>query len=345
MEVVKRKIALFNVTDIVDHNPGCRATVQGLKEALGVNLMNQFPLGFAYSFFNESNLWFHKNTFEKSYNLFKNDKNILILLKYLDVVIINAEGTIHSNSIGAKTLLAFIRLSKELGKKVYVVNGSFYNLKPSLLKILSCSDVLYVREVESYQYLLKNNINAELVLDCAFLTDFIKTRSIENKEGCIFTPGVIFNHNTYKTEEELKNLIKLQFKEIKKKYTTPVYLKIEARETKYADLWIELGGEVVDATKILIKDLLDILDQFELIISGRYHILLFGLMLNSKLIPLESNTPKILGLLRSFNESNNYLIQDILNNKLNLNNHYHFDISVNQVKNKILSSYSKLFEE
>lgn len=342
MEESKLKIGLFNVTSLHDKNPGCRATVEGLKTAINEELLYQIPLGFGYQYFNLVKKTFilrKSSSYTEQYTLFKSNPDYISLLTTLDVIIINAEGTIHSDKVGAKALLSFVKLGKQLKKRVYIVNGSYYNLSDNLLTILKSADKIFVRERASYDYLMKNEIKSFLVYDCAFLTKY----SISNKisSGCLYTPGVFFTYGKERNEQKLLEIIKGHFESIEGEYEKPVFLLIDKLEFKFADYWIKLGGEVIDATSLSVEELLQIISEYELVISGRYHILLFALMANCKTIPLESNSNKIMGLYYNFSDSD-IIVQDSLRTTINLEKKIKLQVDLDIIVQDIVSAYAKL---
>jgi len=337
------KIALFNVTNLVDNNPGCRATISGLKKAIGEDIVYQFPMGMGYHYFQQKeNLFFKKtDTFNNAYLKLKKNKDYERFIVTSDVIIINSEGTIHSNSIGAKTLLAFAKLSKEYRKKVFLVNGSYFNLNEELIDIIRSCDKVYVREIKSYDYLLKSNVKSFLVPDCAFLTEF-KFASIKHNK-CLYTPGVVFSYGEKKEDVDVNSILFSHYEIIRKKYRTPVFLLIEEKERVLANKWIEYGGDVIDSTKLSINNLLTRISEFENMISGRYHILLFALMCQVRTVPLSSNTFKILGLYETFSTDIDIFLQDSLNPKIDINQTLLLDVDLDAIRERILLSYKELF--
>ena len=332
------ELALFNATDLVDNNPGCRATMLCLRNQLKGEIVYEFPLGFGYNYFNIKSFFLNKNKrFSKGFSKVESNVDLIKKIENVDYVIINSEGTIHSDSLGAKTLLSFAKLAKQVGKKVFLVNGSYYNLSDKLLDIIKSCDKVYVREKVSFDYLINKNINAELVLDCAFL---IKTNHLTNRtrQNVLYTPGVIFNYSKDST-----SLLIEHFNTLKKYYAKPVFLQIENSEEDLVALWKKLGGEVIDSTKIEIKKLLELINSFELVVSGRYHILLFSLMCGVDTLPLKSNTNKIIGLYRNFNINTHDLKRFNEVDSFKLEDKIHFRLNIEKIRHDIVMAYDKLF--
>lgn len=341
MGVDHQRIALFNVTDIVDSNPGCQATVKGLRKAISREFIYQLPLGYGYHYFEGSKVIDRilKPSFSKVHARVSSDKNYRWLLKFVDIIVINAEGTIHSDSVGARTLLSFARLAKEMRKKVYIVNGSYYNLSAELIEILKTCDALYVREKASMNYLETNGVNALLVPDCAFLNDF---QQAEKEKKTLYTPGVLFNYGKEKQGKDLNQILKSHFSIISEKGQTPSFLQIEPKEQKLAEFWKGLGGNVINSAELSVNELLHEISKFDTVISGRYHILLFALMVNAKTIPLTSNSKKINGLYKTFG-SLEVEPQDVFNQHISIDNTVELQLDLNQIQETIKASYAKLF--
>ena len=135
-----RRIILFNDTSAIEHNPGCYITVTELKKNLIKNypssVIETFPLGFGYEYFKDC------DSVNRILRIFKLSKLIRRVkwrqaakrlfnkkLKSIcgdSLIVINAEGTIHHNTLGGSTLLGIAYILSRKGYNVKVVNGSFY---------------------------------------------------------------------------------------------------------------------------------------------------------------------------------------------------------------------------
>lgn len=336
------RLALFNVTSLIDTNPGCKATISGLKKAINKDFTYQFPIGIGYQFFqsNKKSFFSKSSPFSNVYLKFKQNTDYLSFLLSIDYIVINAEGTIHHDAVGAKALLSFAKFGKELNKKVFIVNGSFYDLNEDLLNILKISDKIFVREKKSFEYLQKKKIESRLIPDCAFLADFKSSPDLNY--SCLYTPGVTFTYGQGNSEERLVESLKLHFLIISKKYKNPSFLLIDKKEMFFAELWVSLGGTILDATSLDINLLLERISEFDLVVSGRYHILLFAIMCNVKTIPLTSNTDKIEGLYLTF-DNRKISVQDCLTKDLDIDNPIKLDIDLNIIRSNIIMAYTQLF--
>lgn len=342
------KVLFFNDTRI-ETNPGCHATVNGL-----INFLNEYlnkpsvefiPLGTEYDLFKKDR--FIKRTklrillkkilvklnvfsfFFSSKNYYGIDfykwkrkslkglsKEIRCKINNADLVIINMEGTIHHDSIGALTLLGIALYSKSIGKKVALVNGSYQDINQKLTDaILPKIDFLSVRELLSYEYLKKRNIKVNLIPDFAFRVNlYNENASFKNRfnEGkyCLYTPGVLAAYPNQKGSISIDD-IKHHIKEIRILGYKPVFLKIEESEE-----FIEKELTKLDVSCISYDDGLNysnigtLLKSFDLLITGRYHIGIFGLINKTKTYFFKSNTYKIEGMLKMLQVSDNIILDD-----------------------------------
>jgi polysaccharide pyruvyl transferase WcaK-like protein len=252
-----------------------------------------------------------------------------------DLIIINMEGTIHHNNVGGFTLLGLAYYSKIRNKKVALVNGSYQMMNNQLtLKVLRKVDFTSVREVNSYNYLRKKKLEIFLIPDFAFKADINSQLEIKvsdelqkNVEGkkCLYTVGVLGiypNQIDYIALETIKSHI-IQIKQIG---YIPYYLKIEEGENVIEKELFKLGVNTISYENgITYKNIGVVLNSFELLITGRYHIGIFGLMNQIPTFFLKSNTYKIEGLLTMLGLENNMIKNnDILSvkNKINIRKQY-----------------------
>lgn len=276
--------------------------------------------------------------FNKWKNVALNDFSSIIKdkIKSSDLIIINMEGTIHHNSVGGLTLMGLAYYSKKKNKKVALVNGSYQLMDEQLtLKVLKEVNFISVREVNSYYYLIKKGLNVCLIPDFAFraninsnleLKNIMKIKfEIEEKKKCLYTIGVL---GVYQNQRDYVNfdVIKRHILDIKQLGYTPYYLKIEDKEGDIEKKLYNLGVNIISYEDgITYKNIGTVLNSFDLLITGRYHIGIFGLMNKIPTFFLKSNTYKIEGLLKMLNIENNMIINDdilSIENKINYVNAY-----------------------
>ena len=228
-----------------------------------------------------------------------------------DLVIVNMEGTIHNNRVGGFALLGLAYFAKTQGKKVAMVNGSYQNMPEELTKsVLNRFDFISVREIESYKYLKSNEIDLNLIPDFAFRAKIDEkiekigsiTKLVKNKK-CLYTVGVLGAFPNQKNGINLNQITK-HINTIKKMGYSPIFLKIEEAENYIESHLSNLGVSTISYNNgIKYSNMGSVLSEFDLLVTGRYHIGIFGLMTHIKTLFLESNTFKIEGLLEMLNLS------------------------------------------
>jgi polysaccharide pyruvyl transferase WcaK-like protein len=308
----------------VEKNPGCHATVNSLiefiKESLGNVKIETLPLGQDYNVFVGKNFiksgFFYKifskikickaNNFNYTYWKKVALKELSIKTKKAidasDIVVVNMEGTIHNNNIGALTLLAMVYYSKHKRKKVAMVNGSYFNMNHILTKkVLSKIDFLSVREPASNRYLKSLKINSKIIPDFAFKSSIfneINDLNLAAKKKCLYTSGVLGVYPNMKGGISIEK-IKNQIIKIKELGYQPYFLIIEPKEEFIVDELIKLNVETIYSYKdgFCYSNLGTLLKHFDLLVTGRYHVGIFGLMSNVKTIFLPSNSDKVIGVL------------------------------------------------
>jgi polysaccharide pyruvyl transferase WcaK-like protein len=320
------KVLLINDTRI-ETNPGCHATVNELisfiKEHLNVSKLETIPVGTSYNIFERNDLYspsfFHKvknKILSHNFLYFNLSKWKKIARNSLpekikqkigssDIVIINMEGTIHHNSIGALTLLAFVYYSYLKRKKVAMVNGSYQEVNNKLTNfVLKKVDFFSVRESFSYKYLNKKFKKIKLIPDFAFKANIYEEHfesdiffKSSNESRCLYTPGVLA---VYPEKKNGIDFIQIEdhITQIRSIGFEPYFLKIEENEKFIEEKFKNLGVKTISYSDgVSYKNIGGLLKSFDLLVTGRYHIGIFGLMSQIETYFLPSNTYKIEGLL------------------------------------------------
>ncbi|MFD0989572.1 polysaccharide pyruvyl transferase family protein [Mariniflexile jejuense] len=332
-------VLLINDTRI-EKNPGCHATVSALIDFIKENIedvdVDTLMLGQEYNVFNNGNL--HKRNFLSKilFKLFKinikqfnyNFWEFLALNKLSektrnaitgsDLVVINMEGTIHSNSTAAFTLMAMAFYTNSIGKKVAMLNGSYQSMNRRLSKeVLNKVDFLAVREPISLKYLESLNISAFIIPDFAFKASIFNKKSenikIDNK-SCLYTSGVLAVYPNQKGGVSIEQ-IKTHIKKIREIGYKPYFLMIEPKEEFIAEELKKMNVEIICSYEdgISFKNIGTIIKSFDLLVSGRYHIGIFGIMSHTKTFFLPSNTKKVQGLLQLIGAKELFIDADFRN--------------------------------
>ncbi|KJD33391.1 hypothetical protein PK35_05905 [Tamlana nanhaiensis] len=326
------KVLLVNDTRI-ETNPGCHATVSELinfvEKSITITNIDLLNLGSEYDIFpNQVYIKNHKifrirllkklwskikvlNSFfciniriwkqAANYSISDSTKNKIL---NSDLVIVNMEGTIHDNSISGLALLAITYFAKRQGRYVAMVNGTYQNMDKRLSrKVLNSIDFLSVREPVSYDYLKKMKIRVNLIPDFAFLANINSTLNftLTPDKKCLYTVGVLGVYPNKKNGIKFKT-IETHIEDIKRSGFKPYYLQIEEKEDKIVEKLKVQGINVISLEAgVNYKNIGSLLSDFNLLITGRYHVGIFGLMVNTPTLFLNSNTYKIEGLLKLLN--------------------------------------------
>jgi polysaccharide pyruvyl transferase WcaK-like protein len=235
------------------------------------------------------------------------------------------EGTIHNYRIGGFTLLGFAYYAKSQGKKVAMVNGSYQNMPKNLTaEVLRKVDFLSVREIESFNYLKSLGINLNLIPDFAFRAningvfkniDSVIIRSSLKK--CLYTVGVLGAFPNQKKGINLDQITQ-HIKSIKQLGYVPYFLKIEEAEDIIENHLKYVGVSTISYNNGLeYSNIGSVLSEFDLLVTGRYHIGIFGLMSKIKTLFLPSNTFKIEGLLKMINQESLMILENDIEGALN----------------------------
>ncbi|MDB9525403.1 polysaccharide pyruvyl transferase family protein [Oscillatoria sp. CS-180] len=229
-----------------------------------------------------------------------------------DIVVINAEGTVHHNQIGAITIASIIKIFSE-NKPVWCVNGSWQAIDEQVVcKAISSADYITAREPMSFRWLSNYCEGIIQSADCAFLSNifnpssFLLPSEIDSEKACLYTPGVLAQPssssvNPLKVQEILEHL-----HIIRRLGWQPVCLLID--ELHLIPFLKDAEVSIVFAKDIGWKTFGEFIRRFKLVISGRYHILIFSALAKVPFVPIASNTWKIEGLMELLGLDNSQIV-------------------------------------
>ncbi len=218
-----------------------------------------------------------------------------------ETLVINGEGTIHHASIGALTLTGLCAVAKQRGLRVAVVNCSVFELDEWLLEALKENvDDLAVREPLSHQYLRSKNLKARLSADCLFLasnepsetSSFSRSLSAGGEPYAVYTPGVLSGSQQISDE-----VVAADIRQLTGRGCKVFYYVVEREDERLAAVAVEHGAQVIPLGRLDWNEVIAFLRHAEVVVSGRYHINIFAALGGTPFIPMESNTPKMAGLL------------------------------------------------
>jgi polysaccharide pyruvyl transferase WcaK-like protein len=313
-------------------NPGCQGTVHCLVEGAqrhGISIASRVPVGYGYDVFSscfkspplsigqrmENRLRricgagraaaaspspekIDRSCWREAVSIIH--ERLSPLWADADLLLVNGEGTIHHNSIGALTLTGICAAAKRMRKKVALVNCSIFSLDEILLDALRESvDYFSLREPMTFRYLQANNIAATQSADCLFLADRLSERPDTPRPVLsaktpyvVYTPGVLSAFDRIN-----ESAVADDIKTIRNMGREVVYYVVEAEDEKFASVAARAGASILPLGAIRWEQVLQLLAGAEWVVSGRYHINIFAAMAGTPFVPMETNTQKMQGLL------------------------------------------------
>jgi polysaccharide pyruvyl transferase WcaK-like protein len=299
------QIVLLNDTR-VDRNPGCQATVTSLVGDLALATESHVttrPRGDGYGYFTDlirDGLSHDAGAWSSAVDRLSADRSFAAEVESADLVVANLEGTFHHHTIGALALGGAIAAAHRMKKRVWAVNGTVDSIDRWLLDaVLTPVEYLAVREPQSHRSLAAHGIAATLSADCAFSLDaFLDRRRVEQTRPrtILYTPGVLAciegRRDAAATLEHFHAMASLGWR--------PVFLQMEEAESPVVSHVRDAGFIVEQSADVPWESFGAYLRQFEIVVSGRYHVLIFAAMAGVPAIALPSNTFKIEGVLEFF---------------------------------------------
>ena len=304
-------------------NPGCQGTSHLLKAGLlrsGVQISSDCPIGYCDSSYRRlkppvlnltsaqrliTRLGLRPSSppydLAKSWNVANSSlaSNVAPLWHEVDTIILNGEGTIHHAGVGALTLLGFCKIAKDLGKKVFILNCSIFDLEPFLLETLrDCVDGIAVREPLSLRYLSDHGVPATQAADCLFLIesgdemvlDWPKLES--SKKYALYTPGVLAAFGRVSGEGVRRDVSQLRHAGFE-----VFFHVVETEDERFAVDAAQAGARILPLGCLNWRQVPSFLRRMEMVVSGRYHINIFAALAGVPFIPLSTNTGKMAGVL------------------------------------------------
>ena len=323
-------------------NPGCQGTVSCLLDLLASNhlsVISRLPVGYGYREFSHCNVappvpslterlrnriartipglkhWSGgtaTETFKRSLcpdrwtaAIDGFTRRVEPVWVEADHLIVNGEGTIHHDSIGARNLIGLCVAGKRLGMHVSILNCSIYELSETLLAALRQSvDQIVVREPISFRYLADQNISATLAADCLFrassrleespdvLPGFVSDFLRHHGNVAVYTPGVLSGSG-----QVAKSAVTADIRSLVADGYKVFYYVVEAEDEHLAAAASNAGAKILPLGSLNWTEVFTLLRSVSLVVSGRYHINIFAAISGVPFIPMETNTAKMDGLL------------------------------------------------
>lgn len=229
-------------------------------------------------------------TWKEAYlSMLQNDIFLNLTIKNSDLIIINVEGTIHHKSLLGHQMLAIGKMASDLDKKVFWVNFSVQDEDESiLLSALKNATKISAREVNSFNYLSSLGLTVEQSFDTAICANYEINKfntKLDLGKACLFTGSNVKKYDLV----EIANQITLLG-------LTPIYLPLGLND--YNDLQLIKKNNInyFDYLEISPKQIVNIISQVEMVVSGRHHLNVFCIIASKPFVALESNTWKIKGV-------------------------------------------------
>ncbi|MEP3477696.1 MAG: polysaccharide pyruvyl transferase family protein [Fuerstiella sp.] len=348
-------------------NPGCQGTVACLLQLLmqsGVNITSRSPVGYCYHEFAQCDvamplLSLQQRIMRRITKAVSASKPVVAAAPKLcperwnhsieqfaariepvwaeaDQLIVNGEGTIHHDAIGARNLIGLCLAGKKLGKRISILNCSIYDLSETLLAALRDSvDQIIVREPISHRYLNNQGIQSTLAADCLFLAaqrknpDVVLPKTIVDQVAdkarvAVYTPGVLSG-----TGQVTGALVQNDIQQLKDTGYKVLYYVVEAEDEHLASAAKQAGAAIIPLGAMNWMELLTFMKSVSLVVSGRYHINIFAAICGVSFLPMQTNTSKMDGLLELLGHaSQSVRALDNEHNTLNFENCIHASAEV-----------------
>ncbi len=298
------------------------------------------------------------------------------LIRASDIVIVNGEGTLHGPKKGPLTLLYMTYIAKNVfSKNVQIINHSVYpnddlsiHNGPVLdiyKKVYQTVDFSAIRELESLELMRKIGLDSQESFDCLplYIKHYYKPKPLNKQKDLILISGSAawFNRNIFTDNqsmdsnmesglEQMANILKTKISsgyKVKFLYSDMAY---PARDDQEMILVLKsyIGPDFSVANATSVDEWLDYISEAGLLISGRFHHSIASACLGTKFIALNSNTPKIEGLMSSINcpkpllysdKNLDLRLQDYINHPVIIENPYNI---MDDMCNKATNNFIKL---
>ena len=244
--------------------------------------------------------------FEKYAN---ENRSVISAISSNDLIILNGEGSLHGTNQTSINLLYIAYIAKQrFGKNVQIINHSCYpkevtawleTVEFDLYKyVYDKLDYIGVREPVGQRLLESGGISCTSTFDCMplFIDQYRGDIKRNERSGVVLAGSVSWLESSLKAISDL--VIYLQEKNLE------VTVLIGARDNIAGDdvnfvnqLYAALDGKLTVKVASTLQEWLQTLADTSLLISGRFHHTIAAAMLDTPFVLLNSNTPKLEGIL------------------------------------------------
>lgn len=215
-----------------------------------------------------------------------------------DLIIVNGEGTIHHDSRGARRLMAAAGYARSRNKKCALINATWAANGPELLDQAKAFDLVFVRESRSAEALLAGGVFSEVVPDLALFWQ------APDHEGDRLGIGYTDNAVRPRGLDIYQRMRRLGGEPLSLFHDRSVGFGIDALRTFLPNpdarrdirrVLAAVGGVWVDyvSQKPSREALMAAIAAKRLVVTGRFHVLIFCIATRTPFLAIESNTPKL----------------------------------------------------
>jgi len=207
----------------------------------------------------------------------------------VDAVIVNGEGTIHHSADRkhARALSEFAEFAlAELNTPSYLINATLNQNEASLYKKLSAYKAIFVRDKGSLDELQSFGLEGTYVPDLTFAKSQNYTR-VPNKKGCVIDTALkseipVLKQYCQRNEFDFRSMVVAR-------PSNANFFKSPRPFVKNVAKWLTQDRHVSTSPSAFIE----YLNEYEIVVTGRYHTVTMCLKNKIPFVALESNTPKI----------------------------------------------------
>jgi polysaccharide pyruvyl transferase WcaK-like protein len=268
-----------------------------------------------------------------------------------DLVLINAEGTIHHNSQYGLNLLKVIDILDD--KPSVLMNMTYQDNSLEYIELIKRFTKVYVRESMSQKELAHYGITSTVVPDMTFYSRY-DCQIVRGGNMCITDSHDI---NKSKRLYELSKKMGYIFLPVLSSYHKYYNLKGYSKKVKYG--FFEKYGKFLDKflnlkygykrySYVMPEEIyIDTLQKAKCIISARFHVICFALQTKTPFIAIDSNTHKIESMLKDVGLKDRIVDfnSDILTNNRDCNFNKDELIKVDNYLDLAKVKISKMFDE
>ena len=257
---------------------------------------------------------------------------LMAVLEQCDRVYVNGEGTLHGTGPAAITLLYLMHVARtRLDREVHLINHSSYpddsidsTDSPAAglyRQVLSGLDFVGVREPASFRLLADLGVEAVQSFDCLplFLARHYRPVDSDDKETGATSRRVIVAGSAAWGSTDAVDALGGFLNSLKERDFQPVVLLGAARylaadDVIFAERLAKAAPGAFEVNLVSSElDWLRAIDEAALLVSGRFHHTIAAAFLNTPFLVMESNTPKISGLLEALGSESFLSIADAAN--------------------------------